>query len=246
MLDLTLAAGTRTVVLGPNGAGKSLLLRLCHGLLAARPPAASAGPGADPARLRRAPGHGLPAAGAAAALGRRQRRLRACASAACRAPSGGERARAALAQVGLAPSRRRGRRACSRAASSSAWRSPAPGRSSPRCCSSTSRPPTSTRPRPGRSRRLIDGLHERRRQDRHDHPRSGPGAAPRRRGRVPAPGPARRARPTPRASSRARARRRPGPSSRASCSSEPHNRGRGSHAPSIRPARSPARGRSRR
>jgi len=32
-LDLTLAAGPRTVIMGPNGAGKSLLLRLCHGLL---------------------------------------------------------------------------------------------------------------------------------------------------------------------------------------------------------------------
>ncbi|MCW5774731.1 MAG: ATP-binding cassette domain-containing protein, partial [Rhodospirillaceae bacterium] len=32
-IDLTLAAGPRTVILGPNGAGKSVLLRLCHGLL---------------------------------------------------------------------------------------------------------------------------------------------------------------------------------------------------------------------
>lgn len=32
-IDLTLAAGRRTVILGPNGAGKSLLLRLSHGLL---------------------------------------------------------------------------------------------------------------------------------------------------------------------------------------------------------------------
>lgn len=32
-INLTLAAGQRTVILGPNGAGKSLLLRLCHGLL---------------------------------------------------------------------------------------------------------------------------------------------------------------------------------------------------------------------
>jgi tungstate transport system ATP-binding protein len=32
-IDLTLAAGKRTVILGPNGAGKSLLLRLSHGLL---------------------------------------------------------------------------------------------------------------------------------------------------------------------------------------------------------------------
>jgi len=32
-MNLTLAAGPRTVVIGPNGAGKSLLLRICHGLL---------------------------------------------------------------------------------------------------------------------------------------------------------------------------------------------------------------------
>jgi len=32
-IDLTLAAGKRTVILGPNGAGKSLLLRLSHGLM---------------------------------------------------------------------------------------------------------------------------------------------------------------------------------------------------------------------
>jgi tungstate transport system ATP-binding protein len=33
-VDVTLSAGSRTVILGPNGAGKSLFLRLCHGLLA--------------------------------------------------------------------------------------------------------------------------------------------------------------------------------------------------------------------
>ncbi len=33
-IDLTLEAGTRTVIMGPNGAGKSLLLRLLHGLIA--------------------------------------------------------------------------------------------------------------------------------------------------------------------------------------------------------------------
>ncbi len=32
-LDLTIAAGPRTVILGPNGAGKSLTLRLAHGLI---------------------------------------------------------------------------------------------------------------------------------------------------------------------------------------------------------------------
>lgn len=32
-IDLSIAAGTRTVIMGPNGAGKSLLLRLLHGLL---------------------------------------------------------------------------------------------------------------------------------------------------------------------------------------------------------------------
>jgi tungstate transport system ATP-binding protein len=34
-VDLEIAAGPRSIVLGPNGAGKSLLLRLCHGLIAA-------------------------------------------------------------------------------------------------------------------------------------------------------------------------------------------------------------------
>lgn len=33
-IDLTLEAGSLTVVMGPNGAGKSLLLRLLHGLIA--------------------------------------------------------------------------------------------------------------------------------------------------------------------------------------------------------------------
>ena len=39
-----IAAGPRTVILGPNGAGKSVLMRLCHGLLAAdlRPRAVAA------------------------------------------------------------------------------------------------------------------------------------------------------------------------------------------------------------
>jgi len=32
-VNLTIRAGTRTVILGPNGAGKSVLMRLCHGLL---------------------------------------------------------------------------------------------------------------------------------------------------------------------------------------------------------------------
>lgn len=32
-VSLTLEAGARTVIVGPNGAGKSVLLRLCHGLL---------------------------------------------------------------------------------------------------------------------------------------------------------------------------------------------------------------------
>ncbi len=32
-VDLTLSAGTRTLVLGPNGAGKSVLLRILHGLI---------------------------------------------------------------------------------------------------------------------------------------------------------------------------------------------------------------------
>jgi tungstate transport system ATP-binding protein len=34
-IDLTLDAGPRTVILGPNGAGKSVLMRICHGLIAA-------------------------------------------------------------------------------------------------------------------------------------------------------------------------------------------------------------------
>ncbi|MFZ7091848.1 ATP-binding cassette domain-containing protein [Primorskyibacter sp. 2E233] len=33
-MDLSVRAGSRTVILGPNGAGKSLLLRLLHGLIA--------------------------------------------------------------------------------------------------------------------------------------------------------------------------------------------------------------------
>ena len=32
-VDLTLGAGSITVLMGPNGAGKSLLLRLMHGLI---------------------------------------------------------------------------------------------------------------------------------------------------------------------------------------------------------------------
>lgn len=34
-IDCTIPAGDRLVILGPNGAGKSLLLRVCHGLVAA-------------------------------------------------------------------------------------------------------------------------------------------------------------------------------------------------------------------
>ena len=33
-IDLTLAAGPRTMILGANGAGKSVLVRICHGLIA--------------------------------------------------------------------------------------------------------------------------------------------------------------------------------------------------------------------
>ena len=32
-VNLTFAAGTRSIIIGPNGAGKSTLLRLCHGLV---------------------------------------------------------------------------------------------------------------------------------------------------------------------------------------------------------------------
>jgi tungstate transport system ATP-binding protein len=32
-VNLTIAAGGKTIILGPNGAGKSLIMRLCHGLL---------------------------------------------------------------------------------------------------------------------------------------------------------------------------------------------------------------------
>jgi len=54
-IDLTFAAGPRTIVLGPNGAGKSLLLRLCHGLL--QPSSGRVtwqGPSAGEARQRQA------------------------------------------------------------------------------------------------------------------------------------------------------------------------------------------------
>ena len=86
-VSATFDAGPRTVILGPNGAGKSVLLRLCHGLLA--PTAGSDRVEcAGDARRAAAPGDGVPAAGAAAAHGARQRdvcaeagrrRARACA-----------------------------------------------------------------------------------------------------------------------------------------------------------------------
>ena len=98
-LSLTLEAGTRTVVLGPNGAGKSLLLRLCHGLL--RPTAGTIRWACDdPARLQREQ----------AFVFQRPVLLRrsAAANVAYALAVGGvprserdERARAALAQVGL-------------------------------------------------------------------------------------------------------------------------------------------------
>jgi tungstate transport system ATP-binding protein len=98
-VTLTLAAGTRTVVLGPNGAGKSLLLRLCHGLL--RPTVGTVRWTCDdPARLRREQ----------AFVFQRPVLLRrsAVANVAYALTVGGvprsergERARAALAQVGL-------------------------------------------------------------------------------------------------------------------------------------------------
>ena len=78
-LDLTLRGrGRCTVILGPNGAGKSLLLRLLHGLIA--PSAGTDFLGRADLETRQgrrgrpgpapAPGAGLPAAGAAAPLGR--------------------------------------------------------------------------------------------------------------------------------------------------------------------------------
>ena len=84
-----------------------------------------------------------------------------------------------------------------------------------------------------------------RRQDRDDHPRSGPGAAPRRRDRVPAPGPAGRAG---RRGALLRApghARGPGLRGRRAARRSNDNQGRRSHAPSIHAARSLAGGRAR-
>ena len=64
------SADSRTMILGPNGAGKSVLLRLCHGLL--QPTSGTIDWNSPELAGRAAPaGDGVPAAGAAAALGAR-------------------------------------------------------------------------------------------------------------------------------------------------------------------------------
>ena len=179
------APGRARSILGPNGAGKSVLLRLLHGLLAADARARCAGACRARAAARRQamvfqrPVHAAP-------LGAR-------ATSRTRSTLAGVRARAsasARAHDALDARRPRarsptGRRACCPAASSSASRSRARGRSSPKCCSSTSRPRASI---PARRATIEDDHREHpraRHQDRHDHAQPRPGAAPGRRGRVP-------------------------------------------------------------
>jgi len=74
-IDLVLSSGAIAVVLGPNGAGKSLLLRLLHGMIEPSAGTALGRSGAfrGPAQT---PGDGVPAARAAAPLGRGEHRVR--------------------------------------------------------------------------------------------------------------------------------------------------------------------------
>ena len=146
-------AATSIALVGANGSGKTTLLRLLHGLVDAHRRARAS------ASRRAVAGDGVPAAVPAAPVGLEQPAARALAGArACRAAE-----RAAARRRGAAarrPGRARatGRRACCRAASSSASRWRAPGRCGPTCCSSTSRPRTSTRRPSRRSRRCSHGF----------------------------------------------------------------------------------------
>ena len=150
-------AGPRTVILGPNGAGKSVLMRLCHGLLTPTSgrivwrgtprraqPRAQAMVFQRPVMLRRSAlanvTYGLKLAGVPRA--ERERR-----------------ARDVLDAVGLSSSSRIVRPACCPAASSKSSRSRARGRSSPKCCSSTSPRRISTPARRARSRRIVGQIH---------------------------------------------------------------------------------------
>ncbi len=125
-IDLDLGAGTRTVILGANGAGKSVLLRALHGLVplsggsirwngAAARPSAQAMVFQRPVMLRRSA-----LANVAYALGSAASRGKAARHSRCRPLNASDWHRSPTA-----------RRACSPAASSSAWRSRAPGRLRP-------------------------------------------------------------------------------------------------------------------
>jgi ATPase subunit of ABC transporter with duplicated ATPase domains len=122
-VSLPLAA-QRTVVLGPNGAGKSTLLRLIHGLL--HPTAGAL--------------H-WPRALSQAMVFQRPVMLRTTALANVIYGLSSRVMPRATAKASRAPpwpgsdwnTWRRARPACSRAANSSAWRWPAPGRWNPNC-----------------------------------------------------------------------------------------------------------------
>jgi len=122
-ISLAIAAGSRTLVMGPNGAGKTLLLRLGHGLLAPSTgrvrwngvPPRQAMVFQRPVMLRRSALANITHALELAGVPRRQRRERARAALAdlgldalaarpARALSGGEQQRLALARSwALAP-----------------------------------------------------------------------------------------------------------------------------------------------
>ena len=134
-------------------------------------------------RARRAPGNGVPAAGDAAPLGARQRRL--CAGACRRSRRGARSAGARRARRSRArASSPSGRRACSRAASSSGSRSRAPGRCIRRCSSWTSRRRTSIPAATREIETVIKAFDAARNQDRDGHSQPRAGAPPGRRGHL--------------------------------------------------------------
>ena len=179
-VSLAVAPGLVFSIIGPNGAGKTTLFNLISGLYAPeqRPRAASparTSPACAPHRLAR---RGLSrtfqnlqiffrmTALENVMVGRhlpRADRHPAPICCTCRRCARQNRGDAAKAR-GSARARRAGGdaptgppAACP-TARSSAWRSPARWRASPRCCCSTSRPPAATRSRPRRSTALIRSI----------------------------------------------------------------------------------------
>ena len=155
-VDLQVSDGDWLAIVGPSGSGKSTLLNIV-GCLDVQTGGIYLFHGIDVATLTDPSGRGLRS---------RRHRLRVPGLPPARAPDGHRErdarrhlpARAARTAAPGGPPRCWSRSASRtgptsaparcRAASASGWRSPAPCSARPSCCSATSRPATSTRPRP--------------------------------------------------------------------------------------------------